>query len=160
NSEKPLDLLQLRGSVVVIYVFQMLCPACVSHSLPQAKKLHQYFSAKDISILGLHSVFEHHPAMNNIAREAFISEYRLGFPIAVDTPSESGPAPQTMQRYQLQGTPSLLIIDQQGYLRVKAFGAVDDLVQGHWLGNLLGSAPEITQKTRANNTLQTCTSDG
>ena len=38
NSE-PLDLEQLRGHVVLLHAFQMLCPACVSHGLPQMQRV-------------------------------------------------------------------------------------------------------------------------
>ena len=33
----------LRGEVVVIEAFQMLCPGCVSHGLPQAKRIQESF---------------------------------------------------------------------------------------------------------------------
>lgn len=137
NSREPPALIHQRGKVVVIYAFQMLCPGCVSHSLPQARKVRDYFSPEDVYVLGLHSVFEHHQAMTDTALKAFLQEYRLDFPVAVDAPAAQGPTPVTMTRYALQGTPSLLLIDRQGYLRVKAFGAVDDLQLGHWLGRLL-----------------------
>lgn len=160
NTQSPLDILQLRGKVVAVYVFQMLCPACVSHSLPQAKSLYQYFSADDVCVLGLHSVFEHHQAMNDQALEAFIEEYRLYFPIAVDALGKNGPIPKTMNRYELQGTPSLLLIDRQGYLRVKAFGPVADLQLGHWMGKLLSSAPEPALQKLIGNATLPCTVDG
>ena len=160
NTNVPVDLLELRGKVVVIYAFQMLCPACVSHSLPQAKSLHQYFTADDVCVLGLHSVFEHHDVMTNEALAAFISEYRLGFPIAVDAPGENGPIPQTMQRYELQGTPSVLLIDRQGYLRVKAFGHVADLPLGHWIGRLLSTTHEAPSEPPKGDALQACLVNG
>ncbi|MCH8530052.1 MAG: redoxin domain-containing protein [Saccharospirillum sp.] len=160
NSKKPIALEQLRGKVVAIYCFQMLCPGCISHSLPQAKKLHQYFSHEDVSILGLHSVFEHHQVMNNQALEAFIGEYRLSFPIAVDKPAVKNPIPETMQRYQLEGTPSLLLIDRYGYLRVEAFGAISDLQVGHWLGSLLSFNPDAFQESSEDNAIGSCNDDG
>ena len=39
NTPAPIDLADLRGKVVAIFAFQMLCPACVAHSLPQATQL-------------------------------------------------------------------------------------------------------------------------
>lgn len=156
NTKDPVDLLQLRGKVVVMYAFQMLCPACVSHSIPQAKSLHQYFSSDDVCVLGLHSVFEHHDVMTSQALAAFISEYRLNFPIAVDAPGATVPIPQTMQRYELQGTPSVLLIDRQGYLRVKAFGHVADLPLGHWIGRLLSTTHDASSEPPTGNALQAC----
>jgi len=70
----------LRGRVIVLHAFQMLCPACVSHALPQARAVAAAFSPEEVQVVGLHSVFEHHEAMGPAALRAFAHEYRLGFP--------------------------------------------------------------------------------
>jgi hypothetical protein len=36
NTPEALDLERLRGQVVVLHAFQMLCPGCVAHGIPQA----------------------------------------------------------------------------------------------------------------------------
>jgi hypothetical protein len=36
NTDGALQLADLRGKVVVLHAFQMLCPACVHHGLPLA----------------------------------------------------------------------------------------------------------------------------
>lgn len=41
---------------------------------------------------------------------------------------------------QLRGTPSLIFIDRAGDIRHSAFGHVDDLQLGVWLGYLLNEA--------------------
>jgi peroxiredoxin len=147
NTTEPLSLEKLRGQLVVIYAFQMLCSGCVSHSIPQAKKVHEYFVGSPVKVIALHSVFEHHAAMQRHILEVFIHEYRIKFPVAIDYASKDGPIPQTMQRYQLQGTPSLIIIDQNGRLRLNHFGHLDDLVVGNIIGSLLASeATEIDNK--------------
>ncbi|MDD9994885.1 MAG: TlpA family protein disulfide reductase, partial [Dehalococcoidia bacterium] len=38
NTDRNVTLAGLLGEVVVIEAFQMLCPMCVSHGLPQAKR--------------------------------------------------------------------------------------------------------------------------
>ena len=43
NTANNPTLSDLRGEVVVIEAFQMLCPGCVSHGLPQAKRIQQAF---------------------------------------------------------------------------------------------------------------------
>ena len=43
NTPDNPTLADLRGEVVVIETFQMLCPGCVSHGLPQAKRIQQNF---------------------------------------------------------------------------------------------------------------------
>ena len=45
--------------------------------------------------------------------KAFIQEYRLKFPIALDQPNPASPIPHTMERYKMRGTPSLVLIDRQ-----------------------------------------------
>lgn len=137
NTNEPLVLEQLSGYVVILHAFQMLCPACVSHGIPQVKRLHNYYLDKPVRVIGLHSVFEHHSAMQKPALEAFIHEYRVTFPVAIDQASKNSPIPQTMRRYGLRGTPSLIIIDQQGKLRLNHFGHIDDLVLGDMIGSLL-----------------------
>src|SRR3546814_1590645 len=64
----------------------MLCPGCVAHGIPQAKAIHAAFPPDKVRVIGLHTVFEHHAAMGPVSLEAFVHEYRLSFPIAIDTP--------------------------------------------------------------------------
>lgn len=137
NTPTPITLAQLRGEVVVIHAFQMLCPGCVSHGLPQTQAVHKLFADEKVTVLGLHTVFEHHQVMDKAALEVFVSEYRLSFPIAMDTPSIKGVIPKTMHTYMLRGTPSLIVIDKQGKIRLNHFGRISDLELGNVLGQLL-----------------------
>ncbi|HWK70285.1 MAG TPA: redoxin domain-containing protein [Burkholderiaceae bacterium] len=137
NARPELTLEALRGSIVVLHAFQMLCPGCVSHGIPQAKAIHAAFPPDKVRVIGLHSVFEHHAAMEPVSLKAFAHEYRLGFPIAIDQPSSDGPIPLTMQAYRLQGTPSLILIDRSGFIRLHHFGPLDDLRAGAAIGQLL-----------------------
>ncbi|MGN6463182.1 MAG: redoxin domain-containing protein, partial [Pseudolabrys sp.] len=105
NIDQPLTLAALRGRVVFLHAFQMLCPGCVSHCTPQAQKAHQVFQASGLQVIGLHTVFEHHAAMTPVSLEAFIHEYKLSFPVAVDRPGGPGPRPQTKRAYAFEGTP-------------------------------------------------------
>jgi len=139
NHEGDLHLADLHGRVVVLEAFQMLCPGCVSHGLPQAKRVREAFAAADVAVVGLHSVFEHHDAMQPHALEAFLHEYGIRFPVAVDRPT-SGGIPETMAMYGLRGTPSLLLFDRDGHLRAHHFGVVGDLELGAEIGSLLAAA--------------------
>lgn len=137
NTPEPLSLAALRGKVVVIEAFQMLCPGCVSHGLPQAQAIRRIFPESEVAVIGLHSVFEHQAAMTPTALRAFLHEYRITFPVAIDQPGENGPLPRTMAALQLQGTPSLLLLDRRGALRAHHFGLVHDLVIGAEIATLL-----------------------
>jgi peroxiredoxin len=136
NCERPLLLSGLRGRVVVIYAFQALCPHSVSHAIPQAVRIFDTFEPKDVVVIGLHAVFEHHDSISAGLLKAFIHEYRLKFPIAADQPNSAGPIPHTMERYKMRGTPSLVLVDRQGFIRKHAFGPVDDLRVGAEIGAL------------------------
>jgi peroxiredoxin len=90
-------------------------------------------------VLGIHTVFEHHAAMTPVSLEAFLQEYKITFPVAVDRASPDGPIPQTMLAYGFRGTPSTVIIDREGRIARHSFGAEDDLALGLILGNLLSA---------------------
>ena len=142
NTDGPLDLAAMRGSVVAIHAFQMLCPGCVHHGIPQIKRIHEQLSDSGVKVIGLHSVFEHHAVMTPEALAVFIHENRLTFPIGVDMPGNGTPIPRTMEKYGLSGTPSLILIDRKGRQRFHRFGAVDDLIAGAAIGQLLAEADE------------------
>jgi len=156
NAAQPLDLAALKGRVVVVHFFQMLCPGCVSHGLPQAREIHAAFDADDVAVIGIHSVFEHHDVMTPKALEAFIHEYRLEFPIGVDAPAAAGPVPLTMQAYGLRGTPSVVLLDREQRVRLHQFGRIDDLRLGAAIGALRAEPRIDAAATPASN----CDADG
>lgn len=137
NSDGPQTLEAHLGKVVLVEVFQMLCPGCVSHGLPQAQQVHDMFPKSEVAVLGLHSVFEHHDAMTPIALKAFLHEYRVSFPVGVDTPSSAYDRPQTMMAYGMRGTPTLLLVGRDGALAGHHFGQVPDLRLGAEIAALL-----------------------
>ena len=140
NTDTALSLEALRGKVVVLHAFQMLCPGCVSHAVPQARRLHEIARSIDaLAIVGIHTVFEHHAAMTPVSLEAFLHEYKITFPVAVDrAAADGGRIPQTMAAYGFQGTPSTVVVDREGRIVRSSFGAEDDLVLGLFVGNALG----------------------
>ncbi|MEM6569404.1 MAG: redoxin domain-containing protein [Planctomycetota bacterium] len=138
NTDEDITLASLRGKVVAVEAFQMLCPACVAHGIPQVKRLARAFP-EDVQVLGLHTVFEHHAAMGPVALEAFLHEYRVGFPVGIDAPGD-GALPRTMEAYAMRGTPSLLLFDAEGRLRAHHFGQVDDIELGAQVARLVDEA--------------------
>jgi len=122
----------------------MLCPGCVQHALPQAKKIAEQFSDDEVVVVGLHSVFEHHAVMGPEALEAFAHEYAWPFPIAIDTP-DGTKLPKTMAAYEMRGTPTMLLFDRQGRLRRHYFGHVEDI---RLAAELMGLAIEAADAPR------------
>jgi peroxiredoxin len=160
NTPAPIALKDLRGRVVLAVAFQMLCPGCVSEGLPQAMRAKQAFSLDDLTVIGLHTVFEHHEAQGSpAALKAFLHEYRISFPVGIDAQGPSGMEPLTMCSYRMQGTPTTLLIDRQGRLRLHQFGHVDDMRLGAMIASLIGESP-LAMKTDGTAPESGCGEDG
>ncbi len=140
NTDRPLSLASLRGRVVALVAFQVLCPNSIAMAVPQARRIHDTFEPSDVAVVGLHATFEHHQAYSLPLLKAFIHEYRLKFPIGLDSANAEGPIPHTMDRYGMRGTPSLVLIDRRGQIRKHAFGPAEDLRIGAEIGALTQEA--------------------
>ena len=137
NVDRSMALADYRGRPIVALAFQMLCPGCVQHALPQLKRIRELFGESQLAVLGLHTVFEHHEAQGRPeVLKAFRHENRIRLPVAIDAPGEDG-VPLTFRAYDMQGTPTVLLIDAEGQLRSQGFGHVDDLRLGAAIGSLL-----------------------
>lgn len=143
NTPSALSVDSLRGKVIVLEAFQMLCPGCVSHGLPQAQRVATAFAREQVVVIGLHTVFEHHAAMTPVSLEAFLHEYRISFPVAVDRAKPGASIPLTMQAYEMRGTPTLILIDGQGAIRHQHFGQVSDLLLGAQIAELISQAKSL-----------------
>ena len=153
NTDEPITLASLRGRVILIEAFQMLCPGCVSHSLPQAKRVAAYFRQSDVAVLGLHTVFEHKDAQGSeTALKAFLHEYRIGFPVGIDRQMGDARIPSTMSEYQMEGTPTTILIDAEGLLRKQFFGREEDLVLGAEISELIAEKDPANQVAAAAST--------
>jgi hypothetical protein len=141
NSDRPLSLADLRGRVVVALAFQMLCPGCVAQALPQMQRVRDAFPESEVAVIGLHAVFEHHEAQGRRdVLAAFLHENRIGYPVGIDA-QRDGLLPQTMAAYAMQGTPTLLLVDRAGRLRMQRFGHIDDLRLGAAIARLVAETP-------------------
>lgn len=150
NTTRPPTLASLRGKVVVLHTFQIFCPGCVQVGIPQAQRISQEFDSNQVAVIGLHTVFEHHAVMGRDALEVFVHEYRLRFPIGIDKydgepDGEPKGVPLTMRAYQMQGTPTLILIDKSGRIRLHKFGHVSDLSVGFSIGALLSEEIEVDE---------------
>jgi hypothetical protein len=141
NAPAPLTLEALRGRVILLHACQMLCPGCVSRAIPQAQRVFELFGNEPLTVVGLHTVFEHHDAMQEPSLRAFLHEYGVRYPVGIDKPGPNGDAmPRTMRAYSMQGTPTTVLIDSKGSVRRRVFGAYDDLRLGADIEALLAEA--------------------
>lgn len=127
NAKAPVTLAGLKEKVVVLTAFQMLCPGCVEHGLPQARRIADRFHPDQVAVIGLHTVFEHHDVMTPAALEVFMGEYKWPFPVGIDE-ANGKDMPRTMAAYEMRGTPTMLIFDRAGRLRRHYFGRPDDMM--------------------------------
>lgn len=130
NTPHPLTLAGLRGRPVFLHAFQLLCPGCVSEAIPQVQRIERVFAGSDLQVIGIHTVFEHHAAMTPVTLQAFLHEYRLKSPVAVDLAEDGSDIPVTMRRFGLRGTPSSILIGRDGSILNHAFGVEDDIAVG------------------------------
>lgn len=133
----PSPLASLRGKVVMVEAFQMLCAGCVTYGIPQAQRVARMFP--NVSVIGLNCVFEHHDVTGPEALKVFLHEFGVRFPVGVDRPDTEGGLPSTMRTYGLEGTPSTLLFDKGGALVFSHLGKIDDLALGVMLGQLIAA---------------------
>lgn len=163
NTDETLSLEKLRGRPVLMHAFQMLCPGCVALAIPQAQKAQAIFAKTDLQVIGLHTVFEHHDAMTPTALKAFLHEYRVTFPVGVDTPSPYGESPVTMAAYRMRGTPTTILVDRGGNVAANLFGQIEDLALGAMIQSILDETQinaEFPALENEGDGLDQCDADG
>ncbi|RUO99787.1 TlpA disulfide reductase family protein [Hyphomicrobium sp.] len=136
NSDTKRTLKAEKGKVVVVAVWQLLCPGSQKFGLPQAMRLRGAFDESEVAVFGLHMPFERLEEQTPEKVEAYLQENGVTIPVALDKPNGTE-LPETMKAYELQGTPALLLFDRQGRLRRHYLGAVDDFRLGAEVMGLL-----------------------
>lgn len=149
NTKSPVTLAALRGRPVFLHTFQLLCPGCVAHSIPQVQRIERVFGRSDLQVIGLHTVFEHHAAMTPVTLQAFLHEYRIAHPVGVDEAGRGSDIPVTMQRYGLRGTPSSVLIGRDGAIIHQSFGVEDDIAVGARIAMALSEAVPTVEADEA-----------
>lgn len=122
----PGPLARMRGQVVVIEFFQILCKGCNAFGLPLMRRLEEEYAGRDdIRFVMIHSVFAHHDRQTPETLRAFIGERGIRTSVGVDRHARGRSSPETMNRYRLAGTPVIAVIDKQGILRFRRLGRFD-----------------------------------
>lgn len=133
----PSPLESLRGRVVLVEAFQMLCAGCVNYGIPQAQRVATMFPT--VAVVGLNTVFEHHEVTGPDALRVFLREFGVTFPVGIDRQEPGHDLPSTMRQFGLEGTPSTLLFDQHGSLAFSHLGKVNDLALGAMIGQLMAA---------------------
>ena len=128
NSE-PLDVEDMKGKVVIIDFFQMVCVGCRRFSIPVVKGWEHRFKAQiaagDLKIVSIHTVFEVHQIQTNTRLKKFLKKIKINHPVGVDRHKFGEWMPETMRSYKTKGTPEITIIDKKGIIRFQKFGRFD-----------------------------------
>ncbi len=149
NIDRAPRLEELRGRVVVIQAFQMMCPACILHALPQAARIQAAFEPNEVAVIGVHALFEHDEPTRTRTLTTFLYEYGVEIPVGVDVAALDGRTPTITDAYGFAGTPSMVILDREGLLRAHVLGRPSDLLVGASIATLLAEeAPRPVVRTR------------
>lgn len=101
-----------RGNRVMINFWATWCPPCRAE-MPDMEKFHQ---DKDVVILAV-NLTDTESSLEDV--ENFTDEYKLTFPILMDTYLD------VANLYAIQPIPTTYMVDSNGLIRYKAFGAMN-----------------------------------
>ncbi|MBI2944912.1 MAG: TlpA family protein disulfide reductase [Candidatus Wallbacteria bacterium] len=126
----PLTLEQLKGKVVLLDMFQIICPGChAAH--PHIVKMQQRYGREGLQVIGLAVAFEHQASQTPDRIQAYVKRNQFNFPVAIDRKLTA-----TFESYGARGTPYVALLDRQGRLRHLDFyrpevveGIVEDLLK-------------------------------
>ena len=193
----PTNFDQEKDHIVLVEVFQVNCPGCFMHALPEAIKIYNKYKDEGVRVIGIATAFEDYDknTLDNLKMLAQTGEvvgetknalsmygqlqngklsYKIPFPLAMDKLSKTdgkiseekvlqfiyGQIPEfdsqpedyrkqiiqrvkdymktkeysaeTFEKFALQGTPSMILVDRKGILRDVSFGQsgnVDAMIQ-------------------------------
>jgi len=116
-----------RNKIVIVEFFQLWCPVCNQFSRPLIERWKEkYGDRQDVLIVSIHTVFEAHDYQNPRRLREFVKIRGIDHPVGIDAYEFPGaPTPITMERYNTEGTPHVVIIDKLGQIRYSAFGIFD-----------------------------------
>jgi peptide-methionine (R)-S-oxide reductase len=113
NSE-PLTIKSLAGRVVLVEFWTFGCYNC-RNTLPFAKRWHERYSDRGLTIVGVHSPeFAGEKKIENVRRE--VASLSIRFPVVTDNDHE------TWRAYKVEAWPTIFVLDKSGIVRWKHVG--------------------------------------
>ena len=109
--DRPHDLAQLKGRVVLVNFWATWCPPC-RREMPSLERLSQQLRNEPFSVLAV-NVGENAEMIDLFTSQL---ETRLTFPIVLDRRS------RTMQAWKVAGLPTTFLVDKQGRIVAGAIG--------------------------------------
>ncbi len=114
NSDAPLRLAALRGSVVLLEFWTFDCINCI-HTLPHVEQWYQRYRDQGLVVLGIHyPEFGYEHDLQNVL--AATQRLNLTYPVGIDNDGA------TWNAYNQRYWPTLYLIDKQGQIRYLRIG--------------------------------------
>lgn len=104
---------EFRGKVVLLNFWATWCGPCRAE-MPSLEALSHEFPSQDFVVVGISSDYEGAQIV-----QPFMESFGLTFPILLD------PEMAVNDRFEVRSIPSSLVLDRQGVIRYKFFGAMD-----------------------------------
>src|SRR5262245_58298690 len=105
TDDKPIDLKDLKGKVVVLDFWGVWCGPCRA-AMPKLKQLYSQHKDDGLVIIGVHTTRQGERMAN------YAKEQKLPWPVAVDVQGK------TVKAFHVDSSPDYYLIDRSGKLRV------------------------------------------
>jgi peroxiredoxin len=119
--ENPVELKQLRGKVVMLEFFQIVCPPC-EVARPEIESLQARFSSQGLQVLGIAVAFQDLENQTAEKIRAYMKKHPAPYPVGIDEALEApdGELPELRTSFDIYGadaSPYVVVIDRQGRIR-------------------------------------------
>ena len=108
---RPTTLDELKGKVVLLDIFQIICPGC-HKAHPEIVRMQKQYKKDGFEVLGLAVAFELYSAQTPEKIRRYVDRKAYPYPVALDRGLI-----ETFRRYGARGTPYTVLIDRQGRIR-------------------------------------------
>ena len=116
---RPTTLDALKGKVVLLDLFQIICPGCrAAH--PHIVRMQKEYEDEGFEVLGMAVAFEYEWAQTPLLIRGYVDAMAFPYPVAIDEGLI-----ETFRRYRAQGTPYTALIDRNGRIRYLDFFRLD-----------------------------------
>lgn len=111
-ADKPHDLKDYLGKVVLLNFWASWCPPCVEE-VPSLGRLQKRFDPQDFVVLSV-DIGEEKAEI-----EAFLEKIPADYPVMLD------PEGSTVESWKLRAFPTTFVLDRKGYIRLAYFGGLE-----------------------------------